>query len=42
MCLAKVAVLCSHDSFVVNGTEVFQIKFCDKSSAHQLTAKRYI
>ena len=37
--LAKVAVQCSADTFVVNQTLVFQIKFCGKSSAHRKSAK---
>jgi hypothetical protein len=31
---------CSKDSFVVNGTFVFQIKFCGKSPALRVAAKR--
>ena len=31
---------CSKDSFVVNGTSVFQIKFCGKSPALRVAAKR--
>lgn len=31
---------CSKDSFVVNGTLVFQIKFCGKSSALLVAANR--
>jgi hypothetical protein len=31
---------CSKDSFVVNRTFVFQIKFCDKSPALRVAAKR--
>jgi hypothetical protein len=38
--LAKVAVQCSADSFVVNQTLVFQIKFCGKSPALRVAAKR--
>jgi hypothetical protein len=33
--------LCSKDSFVVNETLVFQIKFCGKSPALRVAAKRY-
>jgi hypothetical protein len=32
---------CSIDSFVVNQTLVFQIKFCGKSPALRVAAKRY-
>ena len=38
--LAKVAVQCSADKFVVNQTLVFQIKFCGKSPALLEAAKR--
>jgi len=38
--LAKVAVQRSADTFVVNQTLVFQIKFCGKSPALRLAAKR--
>ena len=38
--LAKVAVQCSADTFVVNQTLVFQIKFCGKSPALRVAAKR--
>ena len=34
-------VSCSKDSFVVNQTLVFQIKFCCKSPALRVAAKRY-
>lgn len=34
-------VSCSKDSFVVNQTLVFQIKFCGKSPALRVAAKRY-
>ncbi len=37
----KGGVLCSKDSFVVNGTLVFQIKFCGKSPALRVAAKRH-
>ena len=37
----KGGVSCSRDSFVVNQTLVFQIKFCGKSPALRLAAKRY-
>ena len=37
----KGGVSCSKDSFVVNRTFVFQIKFCDKSPALRVAAKRY-
>jgi hypothetical protein len=33
--------LCSKDSFVVNQTLVFQIKFCGKSPALRVAANRY-
>jgi hypothetical protein len=36
----KGGVSCSKDSFVVNQTLVFQIKFCGKSSALRVTAIR--
>lgn len=32
---------CSKDSFVVNQTLVFQIKFCGESPALRVAAKRY-
>jgi len=34
----KGGVSCSKDSFSVNGSLVFQIKFCDKSPALQVAA----
>jgi len=37
----KGGVLCSKDSFVVNGSLVFQIKFCGKSPALRVAEKRY-
>jgi hypothetical protein len=37
----KGGVSCSKGSFVVNGTFVFQIKFCSKSPALRIAAKRY-
>lgn len=37
----KGGVSCSIDSFVVNQTLVFQIKFCGKSLALRVAAKRY-
>jgi len=37
----KGGVSYSKDSFVVNGTLVFQIKFCGKSPALRVAAKRY-
>jgi hypothetical protein len=37
----KGGVSCSIDSFVVNQTLVFQIKFCGKSPALRVAAKRY-
>ena len=37
----KGGVLCSKDSLVVNQTLVFQIKFCGKSPALRVAAKRY-
>ncbi len=36
----KGGVSCSKDSFVVNGSLVFQIKFCGKNSALRVAAKR--
>jgi len=36
----KGGVSCSKDSFVVNRTLVFQIKFCGKSPALRVAAKR--
>ena len=36
----KGGVSCSKDSFVVNQTLVFQIKFCSKSPALRVAAKR--
>jgi len=33
---------CSKDIFVVNGTLVFQIKFCGKSPALRVAAKRCV
>ena len=38
----KGGVSCSKDSFVVNQTLVFQIKFCGKSPALRVAAKRYL
>jgi hypothetical protein len=38
----KGGVSCSKDSFVVNGSLVFQIKFCGKSPALRVAAKRYL
>jgi hypothetical protein len=37
----KGGVSCSKDSFVVNQTLVFQIKFCGKIPALRVAAKRY-
>jgi hypothetical protein len=37
----KGGVLCSKESFVGNQTLVFQIKFCGKSPALRVAAKRY-
>ena len=37
----KGGVSCSKDSFVVNQTLVFQIKFCGESPALRVAAKRY-
>ncbi len=37
----KGGVSCSKDSFVVNQTLVFQIKFCGKNPALRVAAKRY-
>ncbi len=36
----KGGVSCYKDSFVVNGSLVFQIKFCGKSPALRVAAKR--
>jgi len=36
----KGGVSCSKDSFVGNGSSVFQIKFCGKSPALRVAAKR--
>ena len=38
----KGGVSCSKDSFVVNGSLVFQIKFCGKSPALRVAANRYM
>jgi hypothetical protein len=38
----KGGVSCSKDSFVVNKKLVFQIKFCGKSPALRVAAKRYL
>jgi hypothetical protein len=38
----KGGVSCSKDSFVVNQTLVFQIKFCGKSPALRVAAKRWV
>ena len=38
----KGGVSCSKDSFVVNQTLVFQIKFWGKSPALRVAAKRYV
>jgi len=37
----KGGVSCSKDSLVVNGSLVFQIRFCGKSPALRVAAKRY-
>jgi len=37
----KGGVSCSADSLVVNGSSVFQIKFCGKSPALRVAATRY-
>jgi hypothetical protein len=37
----KGGISCSKDSFVVNGTFVFQINFCCKYPALRVAAKRY-
>jgi hypothetical protein len=37
----KGGVLCFKDRFVVNQTLVFQIKFCGKSPALRVAAKRW-
>ncbi|MCS4433473.1 hypothetical protein [Aquiflexum gelatinilyticum] len=36
----KGGVSCSKDSFVVNGSLAFQIKYCGKSPALRVAAKR--
>jgi hypothetical protein len=38
----KGGVSCSKDSFVVNGSLVFQIKFCGKNPALRVAANRYL
>ena len=38
----KGGVSCSKDSLVVSQTLVFQIKFCGKSPALRVAAKRYM
>jgi hypothetical protein len=38
----KGGVSCSKDSFVGNQTFVFQFKFCGKSPALRVAAKRYL
>jgi len=38
----KGGLSCSKDSFVVNQTLFFQIKFCGKSPALRVAAKRYL
>jgi hypothetical protein len=38
----KGGVSCFKDSLVVNQTLVFQIKFCGKSPALRVAAKRYL
>ena len=40
MGLAKVAVQCSADSFVVNQTLIFQIKFCGENRHLRQARKR--
>jgi len=37
----KGGVSCSKDSFAVNGSLVFQIKFCGKSPAIRVAANRW-
>ena len=37
----KGGVSCAKDSFVVNSTSVFQIKFCGKSPALRVATNRY-
>jgi len=37
----KGGVSCSKDSFVVNGSLVFQMKFCGKSPALRVAANRW-
>jgi len=39
--LAKVAVQCSADTFAVNQSLVFQIKFCGKNRHLRQAANRY-
>jgi hypothetical protein len=38
----KGGVSCSKDSLLVNGSLVFQIKFCGKSPALRVAANRYL
>jgi hypothetical protein len=38
----KGGVSCSKDSFGVNGSLIFQIKFCGKIPALRVAAKRYM
>lgn len=38
---SKGGVSCSKDNFVINQTFVFQIKFCGKSPALRVDAKRW-
>mgnify|MGYP007080239104 CR=1 FL=1 len=38
----KGGVSCSKDSFAVNGSLVFQIKFCGESPALRVAANRYV
>jgi hypothetical protein len=40
--LAKVAVQCSADIFVVNQNLVLRINICGKNTAHRKSAKRYL
>jgi hypothetical protein len=40
--LAKVAVQCSADTFVVNQSSVLRINFCAEKPAHRQSAKRYV
>ena len=40
-CLAKVAVRCSAESFVVTASSVLRMNICAEESAHRKSANRY-